>query len=327
MANGEGADYNIPFEKKLFSPINTACRRDIARIIRREGFEAIVLNTSLAAFHVRLAIPKDIDKPRVINIVHGYLFSKVVGKIKRFMFILCERLLASRTDAIIVMKNEDMQASVKYKLSAGNTYMTRGMGADVRPTITPTEDIRREYRLEGRYVLAFVGELSERKNQEFLIKAHAKIKKKIPGAALVLVGDGAYREYYESVIDELDLADSVILMGYRNDACDVMRMADLYVSASSIEGMPFNIIEALGCGKTVLVSRVKGHTDLIEERRSGFFYEYQNEEEFIDKVCLIHSGVMKLDAEDIQSRYALYSKDKVFDETYKTICEALKDEK
>ena len=327
MANGEGADYNIPFEKKLFSSINTACRRDIARIMRREYFDAIVLNTSLAAFHVRLAIPKDIKKPRVVNIVHGYLFSEVVSKAKRLMFILCEKFLSKRTDAILVMNNEDMQASVRYGFTSGKTYMTRGMGADVRPVITPPEKLRADFRLEDRYVIAFVGELSERKNQEFLIKAHAKIKKKIPGAALVLVGDGAYREYYESVIDELDLADSVILMGHREDACDVMRMADLYVSASTIEGMPFNIIEALGCGKTVLASRVKGHTDLIEDRKSGFFFSLRSEDEYVDKVCLIHSGVMKLDERDIYARYKHYSKDEVFSGTYTTLCEALDDEK
>ena len=294
--------------------------------MRNERFDRIILNTSLAAFHVRLAIPSDIPRPRVVNIVHGYLFSDVVGKLKRLMLIVCEKFLASRTDAIVVMNSEDMQSSLKYGFTKGKTYMTRGMGADVRPPITSTEQLRRDFRLEGRYVLAFVGELSERKNQEFLIKAHAKIKKKIPGAALVLVGDGAYREYYESIIDELDLADSVILMGYRRDACDVMRMADLYVSASSIEGMPFNIIEALGCGKTTLASRVKGHTDLIEERKSGFFFEYRNEDEYVDKVCLIHSGVMKLNTDDIYARYELYSKDNVFEQTYKTLREALDDE-
>ena len=325
MANGEGADYKIPFEKKLLSSTNTACRAEIKRILRRERFDAIILNTSLAAFHIRLAIPKDIKRPRVINFVHGYLFSEVVGVVKRLMFILCEKLLSARTDAVIVMNTEDMQASVKYGFTSGKTYMTRGMGASVRDVVTPPEKIRSDFRLEGRYALVFVGELSERKNQEFLIKAHARIKKKIPGAVLVLVGDGAYREYYESIIDELDLADSVILMGYREDACDVMRMADLYVSASIIEGMPFNLIEALGCKKTVLVSRVKGHVDLIDDRKSGFFFELNNEDEYVDKVCLIHGGIMKLDEEEIYSRYGLYSNAEVFDQTYKTLLASIND--
>lgn len=322
MARGIGADYNIPFEKKLLSPINTACRKDIARIIRRERPDAIILNTSLAAFHIRLALPKGI-RPRIINIVHGYLFSENVGFIKRRILILCEKLMAKRTDAVIVMNADDMAASLKYKLSGGKTYMTRGMGGELRAPVNTPESIREEFRVSDRYMLTFVGELSARKNQEFLIKAHAKLRKRIPGAMLLLVGDGALREYYESIIDEYDLADSVILTGQRDDACDIMRAADLYVSASTIEGMPFNLIEALGCGKNILASRVKGHTDLLEERKSGFFFDLNNEDEYVDKVSLIHSGVMQLSPGDIEQRYNMFSKTEVLPETYSIIKEAL----
>lgn len=326
MANGEEADYNIPFEKKLFSPINTACRRDISRIMQTEKFDAVILNTSLAAFHVRLAIPRGINT-RVINIVHGYLFSEAIGFLKRRLLIFCEKLMAKRTDAILVMNSDDMKATAKYKLTDGDIYMTRGMGAEIRGAMTPPEKIVSDFRLEGKYVIAFVGELSERKNQEFLIKAHAEIKKRIPEAVLMLVGDGGAREYYESIIDEYDLAESVILTGHRDDACDIMRICHLYVSASKIEGMPFNVIEAFGLGKTVLASRVKGHIDLIEERKSGFLFNLGNTEEYIDKVCLIHSGVMHLDSDDILERYRHYSRDAVFPETFEIMKRAIEDKR
>ena len=58
MARGEGADFDIPFEKKIFSRKNTECRRNIRKILIREKFDAIILNTTLAAFHIRLACPK-----------------------------------------------------------------------------------------------------------------------------------------------------------------------------------------------------------------------------------------------------------------------------
>ena len=71
---------------------------------------------------------------------------------------------------------------------------------------------------------------------------------------------------------------------------------------------------------------MKEFRELIEERKSGFFFEYRNEDEYVDKVCLIHSGVMKLNTDDIYARYELYSKDNVFEQTYKTLREALDDE-
>ena len=322
MAKGAGADYNIPFEKKLLSPINTACRQDIKRILTREKFDAIILNTSLAAFHIRLACPK-LQRPRIINIVHGYLFSKTGGKLKNAILLLCEKLLAKRTDSIIVMNDEDRRIVEKHRLCTGEVYTTRGMGAQIRAQKTATESIRDEFRLNGKYVMSFVGELSERKNQEFLINAHRKIKEKIPEAVLMLVGNGALREYYESLIDEYDLADSVILTGQREDACDIMRASDLYVSASSVEGMPFNIIEALGCGKTVVASRIKGHEDLIENCKSGYLFEYGKTDDYIDCVVNVYIGNLRLDKENIEARYRLYDKKNVLPETYGVIKEAI----
>ena len=87
-----------------------------------------------------------------------------------------------------------------------------------------------------------------------------------------------------------------MFLGSRVDACDLMRASDLYVSASMIEGMPFNIIEAMGCGKTILASRVKGHTDLIDEGVTGFMFKYNNSAEFVQKVVAIHDGELKVNA-------------------------------
>ena len=70
MANGSEADYNIPFEKRIFSRRNSVCRKEISKIVKEEHFDAILLNTTLAAFHVRLALNGK-KRPRVVNFVHG----------------------------------------------------------------------------------------------------------------------------------------------------------------------------------------------------------------------------------------------------------------
>ena len=84
MARGEGADFNIPFEKKLLSPKNTRCRKEIKRILENEKFDIVILNTTLSAFHIRLAMPR--RRPRVLNIVHGYLFRKIQAFLKERCF-------------------------------------------------------------------------------------------------------------------------------------------------------------------------------------------------------------------------------------------------
>ncbi len=325
LARGDGADYNIPFDKSMLSAQNRACRAEIKKIIRQGGFDAMVLNTSLAAFHTRLALSKK-GRPRVVNIVHGYLFSPVVPLFRRILLLCAERLVASRTDCIVVMNEEDRKAAIKYKLTRGRVIMCRGMGAKARPILTSPERIRLDTGAENKFVMAFVGELSERKNQRFLIYAMNEIKEKIPEAELWLIGDGPRENELRELARSVDLTGSVKFFGRREDACDFMRACDLYVSAATVEGMPFNIIEAMGCGKTVLASAVKGHTDIIEEGKSGFLFKYGDTREFVDKAVAIYKGEERLSVSDIYARYLDYSRERVFPETYRLIKEAIEND-
>ncbi len=321
MARGEGADHNMPFEKKFFSSSNKACRSEIKKILERERYDVVVLNTSLAAFHIRYALPKN-NRPKVVNIVHGYLFSEHTGFIKRKMLLFVEKLVASRTDSIIVMNEDDREIAERHKLCQGKVYVSRGMGAGVRESIVHPDKLRNQLGCQDKYVLAFVGELSSRKNQAFLIRAMNDIKERIPNAVLWLVGDGLEKKALTRLASEVDLSSSVFFLGQREDACDLMRAADLYVSASMIEGMPFNIIEAMGCKKTVLASRVKGHTDLITDGESGFLYRFGDRRAFCEKVVAIHDGELSVDPERVYAKYKEFDNDSVFEETYRLIKES-----
>ncbi|MBR2965063.1 MAG: glycosyltransferase [Clostridia bacterium] len=321
MARGEGADYDIPFEKKLFSAKNTACRRRIREIIKKERFDAVILNTTLAAFHIRLALPRS-ARPRVINIVHGYLFSKNTGFIKKTLLSLCERLVAKRTDAIIVMNSEDRGIAEKMRLCRGKISSVDGVGVAVRDIITPPSEIKKAYG-EGKYSLLFVGELSARKNQELLIRALPKIREKIPNAVLWLVGDGALREELEKLAEKLGCADFVTFFGKRVDACDFMRACDLYVSAAKIEGLPFNVVEALGCGCYTVISDIKGHCDVVNSTRVGTLYPEGDASAFTEAVCTAQKAGLSGSSAS-QERYAFFEKKRVFPLVLETIEAELK---
>lgn len=322
MARGDGADFDIPFEKKLFSLRNTAARRMIRRVVSDGKYDAILLNTSLAAFHVRFAIGRKC-RPWIVNLVHGYLFSANTGFLKRKLLTLCEKITSCKTDAIITMNEEDYNIATSKRFTKGKVYRSRGMGAKVRDVMSDPKSLRSEFFTEGAYVMTFVGELSGRKNQVFLIEALKKIKERIPEATLCLVGDGGEREALTLHAKALGLSDSVIFTGARRDACDFVRASDLYVSASIIEGMPFNIIEALGAGKTVLASRIKGQEDIIEEGIDGFLYDFGDTEGFVNLVCDIYDGKLSLNSKLIKGKYLKYEKSSVFPETLSIIKKAI----
>ena len=323
MASGSEADFDIPFVKKMLSPKNFFVRRKIKRVLRDEKFDAVILNTTLAAFHIRLAMPKK-HRPRVLNFVHGYLFYEKQGGLKKKLLLFCEKLLAKKTDMIAVMNKEDMRIATENKLCLGEIIMTRGMGARVAEERHSPEKVRQYLDARDEYLMCFVGELSERKNQRFLICALPEIKIAEPKAALLFVGTGSEEMRLRALADRLGVSDSVHFAGQKSNPCDFIRASNLYVSASEIEGMPFNIIEALGCGLPILASDIKGHADLIENESEGVLYERASVADFAEKAKLIISGKLNTDKTAQREKYEKYSFDSVFEETYSVLKDFIK---
>ena len=170
MANGEGVDFSVPFQKSFFSPKNLGAVLQIRRILKRERFDAVILNTALAAFLIRIAMVGMRRRPKVLNISHGYLFHyPLQGKKDRLMRI-CEKLTARYTDEIAVMNGEDLRICKDHRLCRGAVHFMRGMGYTISVASACADPaLRRQFATEGDYLLTFVGELSTRKNQLFLI--------------------------------------------------------------------------------------------------------------------------------------------------------------
>ena len=322
LACGEGADFDIPFEKRIFSRKNRECRKEIKKIISGGGFDAVLLNTTLAAFHIRMALTKK-NRPRVVNIVHGYLFSEKSNIVKKCSLLFCEWILRKKTDTVIVMNKEDERIARKYKL-ASDIRLIYGMGVkSCEPSRNPS-DVRSELSaFDTDYVITFVGELSKRKNQRMLISAMKEVKAKIPEAKLWLVGDGDERESLSALACDKGISDAVCFVGRRNDVPDIIAASDLYVSAAKSEGLPFNVAEAMAQKKMVLASNIKGHRDLIENAISGYLFSLDSERELVSLIFSAYEKRISLNGDEIYSAYEKYSYEKVFEKTYSLVKEAL----
>ena len=272
MARGEGADFNIDFEKSVLSFKNLKLSYKIREILKKECFDVVYLHTSLAAFWVRMALRGVKKKPYVINTVHGYLFGKSCGDLHNKIYLACERLLKNQTDDIIVMNNEDYSIATENKLCKGNVYFSNGMGVSFKAFDTAKENQAKE-----QISLAYVGEISKRKNQMFLVKA----MKHLPNYTLTLVGDGDERENVEKYIKKEGLQDRICITGFTKKAYEYILACDIYVSASKIEGLPFNIMEAMYLKKPIVASNIKGQSDLLPKNS---LYTLDNMDEYVNLI-------------------------------------------
>ena len=265
MANGEGVDFSVPFQKSIFSFRNLGAIGKIRKILKRHRFDAVILNTSLAAFLVRLAMIGMRRRPVVLNIAHGYLFDLPAKGKKDRLMLMCEKITARYTDTLAVMNEADLKIATEHTLCRGEVHFINGMGYTL-----PGEPIQKDHSLrseiadEKDYLLTFVGELSARKNQMFLIRCVKKLVDQGLPIRLMLVGEGAERGNLEAEIQRLELSDRVILTGNQEPIWRYLSITDLYVSASRIEGLPFNLMEAMACELPIVASDCKGQVDLLK---------------------------------------------------------------
>ncbi len=264
----EGVSHlDVPFTKRFFSPRNLGAALRMARELRRARYDLILTHTSLAAFFVRLAVLLTGKRDtRVVNTVHGYLFGESVSGLREKLLLAAERLTAPVTDDILVMNAEDERIARRYRLCRGQVARIPGMGvppADLHP---PTEQERAEARAalsirSDAFVMVYAAEFSVRKNQRFLIENLSSLPE---DTVLLLPGQGDKLEECRALAKQLGLYERVLFPGYEDDPRVCLWAADVCVSSSHSEGLPFHVMEAMAGGIPCLLSRVKGHTDLAE---------------------------------------------------------------
>ena len=273
----------MPLRKSMLSPVNFLAAIRLRSLLKRERFDLICVHTSLAAFFVRLALLlAGKGETRVVNVVHGYLFDDKTSFLKHRVLLSAEKLLRRVTDRVVVMNREDERIAREEGL-APEVLFIPGMGVDFsRFREGDRERLRDDLGLrEENILLLCPAEFSRRKNQRFLIRAMRSLPK---GIFLALPGQGRDLSPCRKLAKKLGVADRVFFPGQIRELGDWVAAADICVSASRYEGLPFNVMEGMYASRCVVASRIKGHTDLIIEGAGGFLYRWGDEEEYADCV-------------------------------------------
>lgn len=136
------------------------------------------------------------------------------------------------------------------------------------------EEARRKLRLpHHKRILLSVGGLVPLKGFDLLIKALKLLFEEWheQDLYLVIVGEGSFRKELEHLIDTLGLGEHVSLVGAipHQELCFWYSAADLFCLASSREGSPNVVLEALASGTPVVATEVGGIPEIICSDRLG----------------------------------------------------------
>lgn len=164
---------------------------------------------------------------------------------KQFIPTYATHLFACGKDA-----GDWMFGGVPYQI-LNNAIDTRQYAFD----INTRQQMRSRFEInDATFVVGHVGRFHPQKNHAFLLDVFANVKTKLPGAVLLLVGDGDLRAKIEQKANLLGISDSVIFTGVRSDVPDLMQAMDCFVFPSHYEGLGIVAVEAQAVGLPCIVS-------------------------------------------------------------------------
>lgn len=242
-----------------------------------------------------------------IPVVHTYhtmyedychFISKTLVRPLRFFSKVYSKSFANSADSVVF-------PTIKVKKTFDRYGFTKK--ADIIPTGIYTDKFRKinfnnheVARLrdtlgiaEDDFVMLFLGRLSREKSIETLIRKFALLSKDNPKLKLLLVGGGPDGEFFENIVNELKLNDSVIFTGMvpPDSVALYYHVSDVFCNFSTTETQGLTFIEALASGLPLLAKYDDNLEDVLRTGFNGISFE--KDEDFIQAFHELTSNRVK----------------------------------
>jgi glycosyltransferase involved in cell wall biosynthesis len=129
-------------------------------------------------------------------------------------------------------------------------------------------------------VVTAVGALRPGKGQTVALAAWPAVRSRVPGAHLLLVGEGREEPALREQARALGIDESVTFAGLRTDVAQLLRASSLVVQPTEHEALPTTLIEAAACGIAVVASDVDGVPEVVADGETGLLVPFGDHEAF-----------------------------------------------
>ncbi len=203
--------------------------------------------------------------------------------------------MASRASRVAVMCSEFVARRVRTAVPEQVPVSVLYPGADVvrfHPDL-PTGDLRQRHRLGDRPLVVCVSRLVPRKGQDVLIRAMREVRRRVPDAALLIVGAGPYEARLRRLAERAPHR-SVSFVGEvtEEDLPRYYAVGDVFampcrsrLGGLEVEGWGNVFIEAAACGRPVVVGDSGGAREAVEHGETGLLVDGRDVEEVAEAVA------------------------------------------
>lgn len=234
--------------------------------LKRKEYDYIYTTTPLNSLEVYLANRNEKDKLVISEHASAFAVNKIYQAIKKFVY----------PKALCISVPNKMDCEVYESWGCKTIYIPHLF----------TFSASTKNLLDSKIALN-VGRYTADKRQADLIRIWSKIPDK-NGWQLWIVGKGEEEDNLRDLINELDVCDSVKLIGHTSTIADIYKQASLFLFSSWMEGFGMVLLEAMAFGiPCISYDCPSGPRDIVIDGYNGYLINNDDQESFqsaVDKV-------------------------------------------
>lgn len=270
--------FTIPhrrFSGRALLRLATACRRHQITVVHSHGKGA-----GLYARLLGLLVPS----VRVVHTFHGVHVGEY-GRVAGMAYRLLERVLRPLTAAFVNVSRGERQQCLNLRFATAERahVIYNGIPNNSRDATLANRPIG-----EGSAVILTVARFCFQKNMELALTIADRARVAHPEWRFVWVGDGPERDTLQKEALRRGLR-TVDFAGPTGDVRPYLRGADIMLSTSRWEGLPYTLIEAAAEGLPIVATHVVGNDEVVAPGVNGSLFSPDDPEQAIRQIAEIMS--------------------------------------
>ncbi|WP_459973641.1 GDP-mannose-dependent alpha-(1-6)-phosphatidylinositol monomannoside mannosyltransferase [Mycobacterium sp. MUNTM1] len=290
-AYDEAAPYRVVRHPgTLMLPVPAVDTR-MRRLIADEGIDTVWFGAA-APLALLAQRARGAGASRVLASTHGHEVGWSMLPVARSVL----RRIGDGTDVVtFVSRYTRSRFAPAFGPKASLEYLPSGVDIDrFRPDPAARAQLRDRYGLGERPTVVCVSRLVPRKGQDMLIKALPSVRRRVDGAALVIVGGGPYADSLRALARECGVADDVTFTGgvpaaelpTHHALADVFAMPCRTRGAGlDVEGLGIVFLEASATGVPVIAGRSGGAPETVQHNKTGLVVDGREVDEIADAIA------------------------------------------